>query len=99
MDEPASGLDFGHHMRLLEQLRRLADQGYGVLMTTHHLDHALTASTRVVLLKDGKVLRDGPPRISVTAETIGLLYGVHVEEVPGSICGIALPGVRETHTQ
>jgi iron complex transport system ATP-binding protein len=84
MDEPASGLDFGHHVRLLGRLKRLAAQGYGILMTTHHLDHALTTSTRVVLLKDGRVLRDGPPEQAVTPETIRRLYGVNIESFSAS---------------
>lgn len=91
MDEPASGLDFGHHVRLLERMKHLAARGYGILMTTHHLDHALTASTRAVLLKDGRVLRDGPPKLSVTAETIALLYDVRLADLAASTCGVGFP--------
>jgi iron complex transport system ATP-binding protein len=47
-------------------------------MTTHQPDHARAVSSRVVLLKDGVVLRDGPPNLTVTPETILELYGVDI---------------------
>ncbi len=81
LDEPMTGLDFGHQIRLLEGLRGLAAENYGILMTTHHPDHALAASTRAVLLKDARVLGDGPPRLTVTPEAIFRLYGVRVDHV------------------
>lgn len=80
MDEPLTGLDYGNQIRLLDQLGRLAADGFGILMTTHHPDHAANCSTRVAVLADGRVERDGPPRQVVTADTIHRLYGVRVSE-------------------
>lgn len=81
LDEPATGLDYGHQVHLLQRLSQLAARGYGILMTTHHPDHALAVSSRVVLLKDGALLRDGPPETTVTPETIFQLYGVDIDWV------------------
>ena len=78
MDEPATGLDYGHQMRLIERVRALAGEGYAVLMTTHHPEHALLASTRVALLADGRVEADGAPHEVVTPDSIHRMYGVHV---------------------
>lgn len=78
LDEPATGLDYGHQLRLLERLRRLADDGYGVLMSTHHPEHALIAARRALLLHDGRIEAAGPPREVITAASIGRLYGVPV---------------------
>lgn len=78
MDEPATGLDYGHQLRLLERLGQLAGEGYGILMTTHHPEHALIASSRVLLLRDGRIAADGPPQQVVTAAAIESLYGVPV---------------------
>ncbi|WP_395666174.1 ABC transporter ATP-binding protein [Methylocella sp.] len=83
LDEPASGLDFGRQIVLLQTLRRLADDGFGVLMTTHHPDHALAAADRVVLLKGGATLRQGAAREIVTPEAIFDLYGVRIASVGG----------------
>lgn len=79
LDEPAGGLDYGHRLRLLERLAALAGEGYGVLMTSHHPDHVLRISHRVLLLRDGRIEADGPPQQVVTAEAIRRLYGVDVE--------------------
>lgn len=79
LDEPMSGLDYGHQMRLLERLRSLAREGYAILKTTHHPEHALLASTRVALLRGGGIEADGPPQEVVTPAAIERLYGVRVE--------------------
>jgi iron complex transport system ATP-binding protein len=90
LDEPATGLDFGHQIHLLQQLSQLASQGYGILMTTHHPGHALAISSRVVLLKDGAVLKDGPPKLTVTPEAILELYGVNIKELAWQGLGLGL---------
>ena len=79
MDEPAGGLDYGNQLRFLQHLRALATDGYAIVKTTHHPEHALLASTRVVLLCQGVVAADGPPREVVTPTAIHQLYRVEVE--------------------
>jgi len=79
LDEPMTGLDYGHQLRLIERLCGLAAEGYAVLKTTHHPEHALLASTRVALLCDGRIDADGPPATVVIPSAIERLYGVRVE--------------------
>jgi iron complex transport system ATP-binding protein len=79
MDEPATGLDYGHQLRLLERLAGLAAEGYGVLMTTHHPEHALIAASRVLLMRNGQIEADGPPQQVVNTAAIERLYGVPVD--------------------
>lgn len=78
LDEPVNGLDYGHQMRLLEHLQRLAAEGYAILTTTHHPEHALLAATRVLVLEDGRITADGRPGEVVTPARIRHLYGVQV---------------------
>jgi len=78
LDEPATGLDYGHQIRLLQKLKQLRGEGFGILMTTHHPDHAVSVSTRVIALKHGRIMRDGAPSDVVTSDTIFELYGVQV---------------------
>jgi len=79
MDEPASALDFGHQIRLLEQLARLSDEGFTCIKSTHAPEHALWFSGRVVLLKDGRVIGDGIPSDQLSAENLHRLYQVRVQ--------------------
>jgi iron complex transport system ATP-binding protein len=76
LDEPASGLDYGNQLRLLERLRALADDGHAVLFTTHHPDHARAAADRVALLHRGRIGAEGAPGDVLTDAALGELYGL-----------------------
>jgi iron complex transport system ATP-binding protein len=78
MDEPATALDYGNQIRLLQQLARLSEQGFTCINSTHTPEHALWVSSRAVLIKDGKVIADGSPSEQVTAENLERLYRVRV---------------------
>lgn len=79
LDEPMSGLDYGRQLQLLQHLRALARDGYSVLMTTHHPEHALLAATRVAVLMRGRIEAEGPPAAIVTPERMLALYDVAVQ--------------------
>jgi len=76
MDEPTNGLDYGNQIRLLGRINQLAAEGFTFIYTTHHPDHALAASDRVVMMKSGKILREGDPRCMLTPENLTELYGL-----------------------
>lgn len=76
MDEPFTGLDYGHQMELMDRLRSLKAEGYGILMTTHQPDHAAMIATRVTTLVAGKIADDGPPEDVIVPAVIRRLYGV-----------------------
>lgn len=82
MDEPVSGLDYGNQLRLLQEVRRLATDGYTVIKTTHFPNHAFLSSDAVLLLHHGRVLARGLPAEVMTTDTLRQLYGVDVEIVP-----------------
>lgn len=78
MDEPTASLDLGQQARLMTLLAELAAEGRAVLMSTHQPELALRWFNRAVLLHDGKVLGDGPPRTVLTPEALSRLYAVQV---------------------
>lgn len=78
LDEPLNGLDYGNQIRLLDHLQSLAARGYGIVMSTHHPDHAANASTRVAVLHGGVIEQDGPADQVMTPATIHRIYGVTV---------------------
>ncbi len=41
MDEPTAGLDYGNQSLVLKQIRSLAGQGIGILLSSHDPDHVL----------------------------------------------------------
>ena len=78
MDEPTSALDYGNQLRVLQLVRELAGEGYGVLLSTHNPQHALTFATRTLALCDGYVAALGKPDEVLTPELVSKLYGVDV---------------------
>ena len=62
-------------MRLLGELKH---KGMGVLVDTHHPEHAFWASDRIALLEQGRITGDARPAQVLNAETIERLYRVKV---------------------
>jgi iron complex transport system ATP-binding protein len=81
MDEPAASLDLGQQARLMTLLAGLARDGYAILMSSHQPDQALRWCDRAVLLHEGRVLSDGPPRDVITADRLSRLYGVPMQVI------------------
>jgi iron complex transport system ATP-binding protein len=82
LDEPVTGLDFGHQARFLEILRELCAEGHTCVMTTHSPDHALWVADQVILLQDGQVMADGAPSEVLTGDTLGRLYDDAISVLP-----------------
>jgi iron complex transport system ATP-binding protein len=78
MDEPTANLDFGNQVRVLDRIKALAADGIAILFSTHDPDHAFLCADRVALLHDGRVDPLGPPRATITPDSLRRLYGVEV---------------------
>ena len=75
LDEPSNALDLRAQRELRETLRRLAQQGTGLLLVTHHLPDVLPEIDRVILMREGRIVGDGAKRDLLTAERLGELFG------------------------
>ena len=78
MDEPTANLDFGNQVRVLQRIRALADEGIGVLLSTHDPDHAFLCADRVAMLHQGQLAACGVPEAEITAQRLRQIYGVEV---------------------
>jgi len=67
LDEPTTGLDYGQQKALMEMIRTLHRKGHTVIIITHSMEVAAEYAQRVVVMKEGSILLDGPTR-SVFAE-------------------------------
>ncbi len=61
LDEPTTGFDPAARRTAWGTVRRLQDLGKTVLLTTHYLDEAQALCDRVAIVKDGRILAEGPP--------------------------------------
>jgi zinc transport system ATP-binding protein len=62
MDEPMAGVDLASQAVLAETLRQQAAEGRTVLLVLHELGPLEPLIDRTVVLRDGSVTYDGPPR-------------------------------------
>jgi ABC-2 type transport system ATP-binding protein len=62
LDELTQGLDPAARRDVWQAVRQLRDDGTTVLLVTHELSEAEVMCGRVVAMKDGKVLDEGPPQ-------------------------------------
>jgi ABC-2 type transport system ATP-binding protein len=62
LDEPTTGFDPAARRTAWDVVRRLRELGKTVLLTTHYLDEAQELSDRVAIIKDGRIVAEGPPR-------------------------------------
>jgi iron complex transport system ATP-binding protein len=84
LDEPSNALDLSAQRELREILRTVAAgsgdrRGTGILMVTHHLADILPEMDRVVMMKGGRIVADGPKLELLQAEKLEELFGVELE--------------------
>lgn len=78
MDEPTSNLDFGNQIRVLEQIKKLAKKGLGVIMTSHFPNHVFLCSTKVALMKSSNDFIIGSVDEVISEENLKVAYGIDV---------------------
>jgi len=70
LDEPTTGLDHREQEDMLALIQELHAQGHTVIMVTHSMWAAATFARRLVILKEGQVVLDGPPQEVLAQEEI-----------------------------
>lgn len=92
LDEPTAGLDFAASFDYLARLQQLATAGRNIVIVTHHLNEIPPAVGRVVLLRSGRVVADGPKSEVLTTGLLSDVYEtrVRVAEIDGYY--LAYPG-------
>lgn len=78
LDEPTHGLDPSGTYHFLALLRQLAER-CALVIVTHHVSDIVPEVERVVMLKSGRVFRDGPKAELLTGAALGDLYGIPAE--------------------
>jgi ABC-2 type transport system ATP-binding protein len=79
LDEPTSAVDLAARHELWMLIERLRDSGVTILLTTHHLDEAERLCTRIGIMKEGRIARQGS-----IPELLQLVQGKLVAELETS---------------
>ena len=74
LEEPTSGLDLKACFQYLDLLRAQIQKGKTIFLVTHHLHEIPPEIERVVLLKEGKIIADGPKADLLTDANLSRLF-------------------------
>lgn len=78
MDEPSASLDYGNQIRVLEEIRELADQGYLVLFSTHNPQHVFLYADDVLLISGQTAFAYGPPHEVLSESLLSHVYRIPI---------------------
>jgi len=78
LDEPTSELDLKNALLVLQTVKKLTNEGVGVLLVIHDPNLAYLFADRLVLMKDGKIVAQGKPEEVFDEELLSEVYGVEL---------------------
>lgn len=91
LDEPSTGLDLIAREQLIATMRELARQGITLVLVTHHIEEIIPEIERVVMLRGGKILADGPRAELLRDGPLSELFGgpIRVVDQAGRLSAFA----------
>lgn len=88
LDEPTSHLDINHQVEIYDLIKRLnSEKDLSVVIVSHDLNMAAEYCDRLVLMKNGRVYKDGTPREVITESNIRDVYGINVMVTDNIVTG------------
>ena len=74
LDEPTNSLDPRAVYEFRMVLRKLAQSGKTIMLVTHHLSDLIPEIKRTILIRQGKIVEDGPTHKVLTSATLTKLF-------------------------
>lgn len=79
LDEPLNNLDMKHSVQIMKILRKLVDElGKTVVIVLHDINFASVYSDRIVALKNGRVVKDGPTHEIINSDALKQIYDMNI---------------------
>src|SRR6266446_9274280 len=98
LDEPTANLDLAHQATMLRLVRGRCDtRKTAAVVVTHDVNLAAEFSDRVMLLKDGRVIKTGSPHEVLTPELLRSVFDLQVLVDAHPISGA--PRITPVHRQ
>jgi iron complex transport system ATP-binding protein len=79
LDEPSTALDFAARLAMLHQLREMTKTTQSIVLVTHDPSEIFPEIDRLILLKAGRVIADGPKRKILTSTNLSEFYGIPIK--------------------
>ena len=78
LDEPMTSLDIRARFKFQRLLSKIAQRGTNIILVTHELSDIIPEINRVILIKEGRIIENGPKEQLLTAQNISKLFGVEI---------------------
>jgi len=94
LDEPTTYLDIGYQLEVMELIEQLnQERAMTILLVLHDLNQAARYSQRMIVLNQGVVVADGPPKAVLTQQLLADVFKVRANIVtdPDSGSPVCLP--------
>jgi iron complex transport system ATP-binding protein len=79
LDEPSNALDLAAQTELRGLMRRLAQQGTGIMLITHHIADIPPEIDRILMMREGRIIADGSKEELLTASRLSELFKTEVQ--------------------
>lgn len=93
LDEPVSALDIRHQLTIMQLARRYCEGGGGVIAVMHDLNLTAMFADHMVMMKNGRIERAGPPATVMTDDAMEAVFGcrMRINGVPATGVPFVLP--------
>ncbi|MFD2216126.1 ABC transporter ATP-binding protein [Metabacillus endolithicus] len=91
LDEPLNNLDMKHSVQIMKILRRLVDElGKTVVIVLHDINFASVYSDRIVALKNGRLMKNGPTHEIINSDALREIYDMDIPVQEQNGCRICV---------
>lgn len=91
LDEPTTYLDLAHQVEVLDLVTRLnRERGRTVVMVLHDLNLAARYSDRMIVMRDGAIVTEGPPAEVTTSAMLAEVFGLDADVLPDPRTGLPI---------
>ncbi|MEV4898671.1 ABC transporter ATP-binding protein [Nonomuraea sp. NPDC050547] len=88
LDEPTTYLDIAHQIEVMDLLAELNERtGKTIVLVSHDLNQAALYASTIVAMREGRIVRQGPPEHVLTEETVAEVFGLTCAVVPHPVDG------------
>lgn len=84
LDEPTSSMDIALQHHVLRIIHKIKKRNIGVLAILHDLNHAANYADKVILLKKGRILHQGPVKEVMSASNLEEVFEHPIQVFSGS---------------
>ena len=75
LDEPTAALGLRESRQVLDLIRRLRDEGKGVIVISHAMDHVIEVADRAIVLRRGRKVGELVPSDETHSDMVSLIVG------------------------